>query len=188
MVGVQHLWQKSVYNDTFSIEKQYIGKDAKSHALSSRVGFTTTRGEEWSLNYTRITKHGRFLFPREWGIEPFYTFMQRERNEGAGNVHAVMIQYSRFLDKHKDLSLLVATGVYRMPDVSDSKLNKSTMPSYYHVNVRTKFRFRGFLRGLNFEMLYSYKSNLDKNLELTPVNYHNKVDMHHFSVVMDYYF
>jgi hypothetical protein len=188
LVGVQHLWQKSVYNDTFSIERQYIGKDAQSHALSSRIGFTTTSGEEWSLNYTRITKHGRFLFPREWGIEPFYTFMQRERNEGAGNVHAVMLQHSRFLDKHNDLSLLMAAGVYSMPDVSDAKLNKYAMPSYYQVNVRTKYRFRGFLRGLNLEMLYSYKGNLDKDIEITPANYHNKVDMHHVSVVMDYHF
>jgi hypothetical protein len=82
----------------------------------------------------------------------------------------------------------MAAGVYSIPDVANAKLNKYTMPSYYQINLRTKFRFRGFLRGLNFEMLYSYKSNLDKNLELTPVNYHNKVDMHHFSVVMDYYF
>jgi hypothetical protein len=188
IAGVQYLWQKSVYKDTFSIEKQYIGKDAQSHALSGRLGFTTTRGEEWLFNYTRITKHGRFLFPREWGIEPFYTFMQRERNEGAGDVHALTLQHSRFLDKHKDLSLLIAAGVYSLPDASNAKLNKYAMPSYYQINVKTKYRFRGFLRGLNLEMLYSYKGNLDKTIEVTTVNYHNKVDMHHFSVVMDYYF
>jgi len=188
ILGAQYLFQKSVYNDTFSIEKQYIGKGAQSHALSSRVGFTTNRGEEWLLNYTRITKHGRFLFPREWGIEPFYTFMQRERNEGAGDVHAVTLQHSRFLDKHKDVSLLVAGGIYSLPDVSNAKLNKYAMPSYYQLNVKMKYRFRGFLRGLNLEMLYTYKGNLDKSLEVTPVNFHNKVDMHNFNVVLDYYF
>jgi len=188
IAGVQYLWQKSVYSDTFSIEKQYITKGEQSHAISTRLGFTTQRGEEWLLNYTRITEHGRFLFPREWGIEPFYTFMQRERNEGAGGVHAVTLQHSRFLDKHKDLSLLVAGGMYAMPAVTDPRLNKYTMPSYYQVNVRSRYRFRGFLRGLNLEMLYTYKGNMVNSLEDTPANYHNKVDMHHLSVVMDYYF
>jgi hypothetical protein len=188
IAGVQYLWQKSVYNDTFSIENQYISKGAQSHAISSRIGFSNTRSEEWLLNYTRITKHGRFLFPREWGIEPFYTFMQRERNEGAGDVHAVTAQHARYLGKHKDLSLLIAGGLYSMPSVTDARLNKYTMPSYYQVNVRSRYRFRGFLRGLNLEMLYVYKGNLVNNLYETPVNYHNKTNMHHVSVVMDYYF
>lgn len=28
--------------------------------------------------------------PREWGREPFFTFLPRERNEGFGDVHALM--------------------------------------------------------------------------------------------------
>lgn len=188
LVGLQYLWQKSIYRDTFSIEKQYINKDAKSHVLSARVGFLTNHDEDWSVSYTRITRHGRFLFPREWGIEPFYTFMQRERNEGAGDVHAVMLQHTRFLDKHKDISLLMAAGIYSLPDVSNAKLNKYSLPSYYQFNIRTKYRFRGFLRGLNLEMLYSYKGNLDNSTDIIPSTYHNKVDMHNINFIMDYYF
>jgi hypothetical protein len=188
LIGFQYLWQKSVYSDTFSIERQYIGKDDQSHSFSGRLAFTTHHQEEWSLNYTRITKHGRFLFPREWGIEPFYTFMPRERNEGAGDVHALMAQHTRYLDKKKDLSLLVAAGVYNMPEVADARLNKYTMPSYYQVNARMRYRFRGFMRGMNLEMLYIYKGNLETGLEDIPSTYHNKVDMHNLSLVMDYYF
>lgn len=188
MTGAQYLWQKSVYSDTFAVENQYIGKEDKSHSFSGRISFTTSRNEEWSLNYTRITKHGRFLFPREWGIESFYTFMPRERNEGAGDVHAVMAQHTRYLDKKKDLSLLIAAGFYDMPDISDARLNKYAMPSYYQVNMRTRYRFRGFLRGLNLEMLYVYKGNITEGLQEVPATYHNKVDMHNLSLVMDYYF
>lgn len=188
MAGLQYLWQKSVYNDTVSIEKQYISKNEQSHAISARIGLTTQRRAEWSLNYTRITKTGRFLFPREWGIEPFYTFMQRERNEGAGDVHAIMLQHNRFLDKKNSLSMVMAAGLYRMPSVTDAQLNKYAMPSYYQFNVRSRYRFSGFLKGLNVEMLYTYKGNLVNTLEETPANYHNKVDMHHVSVVMDYNF
>jgi hypothetical protein len=105
MAGVQYAWQKSLYNDSLAIEKQYITRNEQSHTFSGRISLSNqTHQQEWSLNYTRITKHGRFLFPREWGIEPFYTFMQRERNEGAGDVHAIMLQHARALDKHSNLT------------------------------------------------------------------------------------
>jgi hypothetical protein len=188
MAGFQYAWQKSLYNDTLTIEKQYITKGEQSHTFSSRIGLTNRKGEEWILNYTRITNHGRFLFPREWGIEPFYTFMQRERNEGAGDVHAATLQHTRFLDKEKQWELVAAAGMYRMPSITDARLNKYAMPSYYQFNARSRYRFQGFLRGLNLEVLYTYKGNLDKSIEIQPSYYHNKVDMHHVSVVMDYYF
>jgi len=188
MAGFQYSWQKSLYNDTLAIERQYITNDEQSHTFSGRVGLTNRKGEEWLLNYTRITSHGRFLFPREWGVEPFYTFMQRERNEGLGDVHAATVQHTRFLDKGKHFELLAVAGMYWLPSVDDARLNKYTMPSYYQFNARSRYRFQGFLRGLNLEVLYTYKGNLDKSLEIKPSFYHNKVDVHHLSVVLDYYF
>jgi len=189
MAGFQYAWQKSLYNDTLSIEKQYIVHDEQSHTFSGRIGLINNRkGEEWNINYTRITSHGRYLFPREWGVEPFYTFMQRERNEGAGDVHATTLQHTRYLDKGKHWELLAAAGLYWMPSVNDARLNKYVMPSYYQLNARSRYRFQGFLRGLNLEVLYTYKGNMTKGLEVQPSYYHNKVDMHHVSVVMDYYF
>ncbi|MBK8290208.1 MAG: hypothetical protein IPK96_03825 [Flammeovirgaceae bacterium] len=131
---------------------------------------------------------GRYLFPREWGIEPFYTFMQRERNEGAGDVHAANFQHTHFLDKSKNWEVLVAAGMYWMPSTNDARLNKYAMPSYYQLNARSRYRFNGFLRGLNLEVLYVYKGNMDRSIEVQPVYYHNKVDMHNLSVVIDYYF
>jgi len=189
MAGLQYAWQKSLYNDTLSIEKQYITRDEQSHTISGRIGLINKRkGEEWNVNYTRITSHGRYLFPREWGVEPFYTFMQRERNEGAGDVHAATLQHTRYLDKGKHWEVLAAAGMYWMPSVNDARLNKYAMPSYYQLNARSRYRFQGFLRGLNLEVLYTYKGNMTEGLEVQPSYYHNKVDMHHVSVVMDYYF
>jgi hypothetical protein len=188
MGGLQYFWQKSVYNDTLPIENQYIRKGEQSHVISARAAILSQHQTEWSLNYTRITSHGRFLFPREWGVEPFYTFMHRERNEGAGDVHALMLQHTRFMDRKNNLSLLVASGVYDMPSVEDARLNKFTMPSYWQLNVRTRYRFNGFFKGLNVEMLYTYKGNLENALEASPLTFHNKIDMHHFSIVMDYNF
>jgi hypothetical protein len=189
MAGIQYAWQKSIYNDTLSVENQYITSDEQSHTFSSRVAVAKPQnGNEWSVNYTRITKHGRYLFPREWGIEPFYTFMQRERNEGAGDVHALMLQHTRFLDKQKHLELMVAGGSYWLPSVENAALNKYALPSYYQLNARARYKFQGFFKGLQGELLYAYKGNMSKQTEPTPATFHNKVDMHHLSVVLDYYF
>ncbi|QOI98612.1 MAG: outer membrane porin, OprD family [Flammeovirgaceae bacterium] len=188
-VGMQYLTQHSLYSDTVALEKQYTPADEKAHALSARVGTTqVTRGDSWDLNYTRITAHGRFLFPREWGVEPFYTFMFRERVEGAGDVHAIMLQNQRPLGKGKNLSLQTQGGVYWMPSVSNAVLNKYTMPGFYHINVRARYKFKGFMHGLQGDIMYSYKGNLDRNVEVSPATYHNKVDAHLLSVVLDYYF
>jgi hypothetical protein len=189
MAGIQYAWQKSIYSDTLSVENQYINSNAQSHTFSSRVAVANPQnGNEWSVNYTRITKHGRYLFPREWGIEPFYTFMQRERNEGAGDVHALMLQHTRFLDKQKHLELMMAGGSYWLPSVENAALNKYALPSYYQLNARARYKFQGFFKGLQGELLYVYKGNMSKLTEPTPAAFHNKVDMHHLSVVLDYYF
>lgn len=189
MAGVQYAWQQSAYRDTLAVEKQYIAPNAQSHTFSSRVSISKPKsGKEWSINYTRITRHGRYLFPREWGIEPFYTFMQRERNEGAGDVHAAMLQHTRFVDKNKQLELMLAGGPYWMPPLADVELNKYAMPSYYQFNARMRYKFQNFLKGLQGEVLYTYKANMNKSLEPTPATFHNKVDMHHLSVMLDYSF
>jgi hypothetical protein len=189
MVGVQYFWQQSVYTDTLSIEQQYITAGERSHAISIRVSQANLlHGNEWNLNYTRITKAGRFLFPREWGVEPFYTYMSRERMEGAGDVHAIVLQNNRTLDKAQHLSLQIHTGMFWMPSVDNARLNKYTIPGFYQFNLRSRYKFSGFLHGLQADILYVYKGNMTKNLEVIPANYHNKVDMHHVSVALDYYF
>jgi hypothetical protein len=187
--SVQYIWQKSLYNDTLAIEKQYITKDEQSHSLSSRISRKINRtGNEWQINYTRISKHGRFLFPREWGVESFYTFMQRERMEGMGDVHAMMVQNNQTLDKNKHITLQSSAGLFLLPSAADAHLNKYSMPSFYQVNLRMKYKFSGFLQGLHADMLYLYKGNMSANLAEIPAYYHNKVDMHHVSFILDYYF
>jgi hypothetical protein len=190
MAGVQYLWQKSLMDDdTLAVSRQYISQGEQSHSISARIGLTNTHsGEEWNLSYTRITSHGRFLFPREWGVESFYTFLARERSEGMGNVHAFALQNNRLLDKKKHLTLQTAAGVYLLPEITDARLSKYALPSYYQVNARARYKFSGFLQGLQADLLYVYKGNLVNGLEEIPLYFHNKVDMHHLSLVLDYYF
>jgi hypothetical protein len=189
LTGVQLFYQHSLADTSLPVENQYFAEGTKSVAVSLRTGFThRATHEKWFINYTRITAHGRFQFPREWGVEPFYTFMPRERNEGAGNVHAVMLQNTRDLSASRQLTLHTQAGAFMMPSVTDYRLNKYAMPAYYHLNARLTYRFKGALHGLQADVLYSYKNKLTRNLEVMPLYYHNKIDTHLLSIMVDYYF
>jgi hypothetical protein len=92
--GLMFLHQDAVNNGGNANQtKTYINKGAQSNVISAQLGIKNKRINT-SLNYTHITGDGRYLMPREWGKEPFYTFMPRERNEGLGNLHAMMIKTS----------------------------------------------------------------------------------------------
>ncbi|CAD5264891.1 MULTISPECIES: OprD family outer membrane porin [unclassified Imperialibacter] len=188
-LGGQYLFQQSLYQGDLPVEQQYISEGEQAHAFGLKIGWANLSTKTgWSLNYTRIAATGRFLFPREWGIEPFFTFMNRERMEGAGDVHTVTIKNTQFLDANKRLSVQSMGGIFRMPALDAPALNKYNMPSFYQLNVRAKYNFGGFLRGLQADLMYVYKGALEKDLPETPVNFHNKVDMHHISLVFDYHF
>lgn len=189
LFGVQYLFQQSLYNDTLTVTQQYISENEYAHIFSGRVARTNlNRQHEWSLNYTRITAHGRFLFPREWGVESLYTFMNRERVEGAGNVHAVMLQNKRNLNQNKNFTLQTQAGMYLLPSIDQAELNKYSMPDFYHLNARVQYQFTDFLKGLQLDLLYSYKGALNGEAEILPTTYHNKVNTHLLSFVVDYYF
>ena len=63
----------------------YFSENNKPLILNARVAIMNKKWEG-SLNFGRITSEGRYRMPREWGVEQFYTFIPRERNEGAGDV------------------------------------------------------------------------------------------------------
>ena len=186
--GAQHLWQKSISPKNLPVENQYIAPHEMSQVLSFRLGLAPTEEKNtWSINYTRITSHGRFLFPREWGTETLYTYISRERNEGSGDVHAWMLENTRSFGKDSQLNLQAKAGVYKMPSVIQYSLNKYSVPSYYHLTLKARYKFKAFLNGLEAQALYVYKGNLE-NQQHDKTIIHNKVGMHHAALVLDYYF
>ncbi len=165
--------------------KTYILPGSKAMAISARIGWETA---EWqaNLNYTRITAQGRFLLPKEWGKEPFFTFMPRERAEGCGDQNAFSASLAHAMYGNRMMALLMA-GYFHMPAINNARLNKYAMPSYAQFNADLKYRFRKELEGLELEALYVYKLNADGN---TPPykNIINKVNLSNISLVIDYHF
>ena len=55
------------------------------------------------------------LLPREWGRDPFYTFLPRERNEGLGDVHALMAQWNYGKEQATNRFFVAAGYLLPMP-------------------------------------------------------------------------
>ncbi|TPE46250.1 OprD family outer membrane porin [Pontibacter mangrovi] len=164
--------------------KAYIEPDAEIWLYSGRVGYKTPRFFT-SLNYTRIGDGNRFLFPREWGIETFYTFMPRERLEGTADTR--MVSLITDINLNKQWKARIGYGRADLPDVKNLAQNKYAMPSYSQLQLMTNYTFTGALEGLDLQVLYIYKGERDNTYD-TPNFIVNKVDMSHLSFVMNYHF
>jgi hypothetical protein len=165
--------------------KTYFDPSQKMNAFGISIGYHQ-KHSVIKINYSRITDDGRFLFPREWGREPLFTFLARERNEGSGDVNAFTINAEKRLFSQKFI-LELGGGYYDLPDVKDYRLNKYGMPSYFQFNFDTKYSFDGFMQGLNLELLYLYKArkgNIYSDWKFVI----NKVNMHQLNVILNYNF
>jgi len=162
--------------------KTYINKGAQANVISGRIGIKNKK-LDWNVNFTHITKDGRYLMPREWGRDPFYTFIARERNEGMGNVNAFSTNFAINLLKQK-LKPSVGYGYYKLADVTDYKMNKYGMPSYHQLNISASYNFVNFWKGLEIRVLCAGKLNADNNV-IAPKYYYNKVNMINFNFIID---
>ena len=186
ITGVQYIHQQAV-NDGGNADaaKTYFDPSQNVNIYGANAGLRFKKSTI-KLNYTHITKEGRFLFPREWGREPLFTFLSRERNEGLGDVNAFTINFLQTFFNQK-LNTEVGAGYYDLPDVKNVRLNKYGLPSYYQFNFDLKYTFSGFLGGLNAGLLYVYKkSGANTYNDMKYVI--NKTNMHQFNLILNYNF
>jgi len=165
--------------------KTYFEKGARAITFGTRLGWKNDKWET-SLNYNRITADGRYLMPREWGRDPFFTFLPRERNEGLGDAHAVVGKFNYKIPKTR-VTTSIAFGHYELPDVTDFKLNKYGIPSYNQLNIDARYKFGGILKGLETQLLFVYKGKTGNSYGNDKYVI-NKVDMSLWNIVFNYQF
>lgn len=165
--------------------KTYFEKAGKAWTMGSRIGWKN-KNWETTLNYTRITAHGRYLVPREWGRDPFFTFLPRERNEGLGDVHAIMGKVNYKIPSIR-FTTSAAFGHYNLPDVTNFALNKYGLPSYNQLNIDARYKFGGVLSGLETQLLYVYKDKTGNSYDNDKYVI-NKVDISLWNMVINYRF
>ena len=165
--------------------KTYFLKGTSSFTFGGRVGW---KNEQWetSLNYNRITSGGRYLIPRGWGIEPFFTFLPRERNDGFGNVNALMGKIDYNIAKAR-IKTSLSAGYYHLPDVKNYALNKYGMPSYKQLNADIRYTFANSFEGLEAQLLVVGKLNNGETYNINKFIF-NKVNMVQYNFVLNYHF
>lgn len=160
----------------------YIPESHRSFAFSSNVSLPLPKKRYLALSATRITSHGAYIMPREWGRDPFYTFMSRERNEGLGDVWAATAMLG-VLRSHGSHELNV--GLYNLPDRSNFALNRYGMPSYWHANFAGRVRPQKAFQGVVLRYLIMYKGALYPS-EVSLAQHFNRVGVWHVSLTADY--
>ncbi|MCC5938672.1 MAG: hypothetical protein JJU34_15430 [Lunatimonas sp.] len=163
--------------------KRYKNPDDFNFVIGSRVGIKSKR-TTWWLNYSRIDGRGRFLHPREWGKDPFFTFIPRERNEGFSDVNAFTAYYQRNVPD-KGLQIYGFSGLHFLPDPGNTEVNKYAFPSYAQANLGGRYTPKNWGKGMDFHLILMSKVNL-KSGEMRPQWVYNKVNLMHLNLIMNY--
>ena len=184
-IGGQYIQQNAIGNGgNEDPTKAYTQINSGAKVFSGRFGQQTVKFD-WFLNATRITTQGRYVMPREWGREPFYTFMPRERNEGFGDVTSTTI--NTFYKPEKHIKIELSAGLFSLPEVTNFSLNKYGMPSYSQVNLGITYQFDHYLKGLNALLLVVRKDDFGEISQNDRFVF-NKVDMTHLNLIINYHY
>jgi hypothetical protein len=163
-------------------ELRYKMPEDKNYSISGRIGWKNSR---WTthLNYTHVGGQGRWLSPREWGKDAWFTFIPRERTEGYQQVDA-WVGYGEYRLEKIQTSIYAHLGFYRLPDLSDAPGNKYNFPSFGQLNLGIKYQPKS-IRNLDIHLILMSKEPFgEKNL--TPNQIYNKVDLFHFNGIVNW--
>lgn len=176
-------------------DTNYIPQNSKSSTFSGFLNFKINKFnwyQSFKIAGTIITNEGRYLMPREWGRDPFYTFMARERNEGLGGVNALTLEYSLGKKFKKRLFFInsvvlnLGYGNYHLPDVKNVALNKYGMPSYQQLNTRLSISLQTS-KSHDLQLQFWYIQKFNEGNTYNQVKYElNKVNMSQVNIVVNY--
>lgn len=183
--GIQLIGQKVInQGGNIAVNKTYFNPSQSSFVFGGRFGRQIGQWDH-AINFTRITKHGRYLMPREWGRDPFYTFIQGERSEGMGDLTAVMFK-SKYSSNKLPLNINLATGYYQLADVKNYAMNKYGLPSYFQYNLDFRYAFTGFWKGWDAQLTYFHKVAIGNTYD-DPKFFINKVNMGHLNFILNFH-
>ncbi|KAF2519134.1 hypothetical protein E0W68_05015 [Flavobacterium salilacus subsp. salilacus] len=182
--GIQYSYQIP-YNTQKKLPytNRYIQPGENGQVASIMLDYKYS-GFETSVAYTKAFDSGRYLFPKEFGRDQFYTSMPRSRIEGFGNADVVKISLQYSL-KEKGLTVgMDATGIDG-PGAENYQFNKYGLDDYYQINSRLQYSFKDFLQGLDIAIMYVWREN--KNVH-TPADVFNVSDYSQLNVISNFNF
>jgi hypothetical protein len=185
--GVQYLREDALHSGgSEQSEESYYPVNQTTNMVSFRLG-KRIKNFTLSANFTHIFDSGRFLFPREFGREQFYTTIGRGRVEGMGDGQTVMLKGVWVPARHPELSIEIDAGRTFTPGEANTELNKYILDSYDQYNLDVKYRFQGIWQGLTIRFLYVHNRLLEGGYS-APELIHNRHNYHHFNLITNIYF
>lgn len=185
---LEWLHQNKIGNGGNNIDSLQYFSHNSSDILGMKLDYQWKKSEV-SLAYDRILPHGQFISPREWGREDLFSFQKRERSEGTGDNHALVVYYETNLNLTKintQIQTIFSVGRHWKPYVLDPKLNKYAVPDYTQINLDLFFKFDK-LKNLHPELLLVSKianGDFPNNSNF----YFNKTDLFHIDLILNYNF
>ncbi|MDH5396974.1 MAG: OprD family outer membrane porin [Cyclobacteriaceae bacterium] len=170
------------YLDGLVYEQRYMQPDEKGQVLAFRGGYKVNQ-MEYSLNYAHSFKTGRFLFPREFGRENFYTSIPRSWMDGFGDTD-ILTFIAKFtgMKKAQGFSAELRASSVWTPAVSTYTHNKYNIQPYNQTNLFLKYNFSGKLEGLETGFLYVSRFN-HPHTENSPGQIFNKTNYHQLNFI-----
>jgi hypothetical protein len=135
------------------------------------------------LNFTHLGGNGRWLSPREWGKDAWYTFIPRERNEGFSSLNAWTV-YVEYGFPEIGLTPYLHFGLHFLPDIDLVEANKYNFPSYQQINLGLKYKPKA-IEKLSIHAIIMNKEQLQKS-DLKPNQRYNKVGMIHANLILNW--
>lgn len=163
-------------------ELQYKNPRDLNFAISSKINLKKGPWEA-QLSATQVGGKGRWLSPREWGKDAWYTFIPRERNEGFETVTA-MVGFASYRMVDFPLNLYTYGGIHILPSVQNSEANKYNFPSYRQHNLGLNYTPKK-IKNLDFHLILMIKEPLSSK-KLIPIQQYNKVDLWHFNALINW--
>jgi hypothetical protein len=173
--------------------KSYMAQGEKSTTYGAKISsdYLDTR---LTFAYNKTTGNGRFLFPREWGKEPLYTFQKRERSDGSGHCDAwlITLEHDFVREGISGLSMMAGYGEYDKSDPKEWRTNKYGTPSYAQWNIDVFYRFKGVLKGLRAEYLMVRKVARGETYQISGTSEYNFIfrkngmNLHNFILNYDF--
>lgn len=179
-VKLMYLGQQRVVWDGSKQNELYVGDGQLTHVVSA-LAEADLDVITVDLMGTYVFDKGQYLFPRELGVDPFYTSITRNWLEGLSDAAALGLS----LKKHYSNWDFKLSYVH-LESQNDFSKNKYMELSNEQLNVDVVKHFHHALEGLDLRFLYVLKHS---GGELPSyANVVNRTNYHHVNLIMNFNF
>ncbi|MDX5345604.1 MAG: porin, partial [Hymenobacteraceae bacterium] len=178
-MGAEALYQFQVGNGGNAEAAKTYFPDQEQWVLGSMLAFEP---QNWhlSLNYLHLGSGGRFLFPKEFGREQFFSTLSRGRLEGLGNSDALTLKARRYFKNQ--FSVEVGITKTWLPAPTNFRYNKYGYDDSWTgvADIHYKPTLER-LKGFQFRLMYVARFSPNTSLPLENTYY--KTNFHHLNFV-----